>query len=76
MLEGLSPIHLILVLAIVLIVVGPGRLPQTGAALGKALRGFREAVEGKEPAERLDDHPEAPVEDESSPTGDGGDPTS
>ena len=31
---------------IVLIIVGPGRLPDTGAAIGKALRGFKDAVEG------------------------------
>ena len=43
---GLTPAHLIIVLVIVLIIVGPGRLPDTGAAIGKALRGFKDAVEG------------------------------
>jgi sec-independent protein translocase protein TatA len=42
---GLSPAHLIILLVIVLIVVGPGKLPDTGAAIGKALRGFKDAVE-------------------------------
>jgi len=42
---GLTPAHLIIILVIVLIVVGPGRLPETGAAIGKALRGFKDAVE-------------------------------
>jgi sec-independent protein translocase protein TatA len=45
---GLSPAHLVLILAIALIVVGPGRLPETGAALGRALREFRDAVDGKD----------------------------
>jgi TatA/E family protein of Tat protein translocase len=38
---------LVIILAIVLIVVGPGKLPETGAALGRALRGFKDAVEGE-----------------------------
>lgn len=42
---GLTPAHLIIILVIVLIVVGPGKLPETGAAIGKALRGFKDAVE-------------------------------
>jgi len=44
---GLSPAHLILILAVALIVVGPGKLPEAGAALGRALREFREAMDGK-----------------------------
>ena len=45
---GLSPAHLIIILVIVLIVVGPGKLPDTGAAIGKALKGFKDSVEGKD----------------------------
>ena len=48
MLEGLTPTHLILVLAIALIVLGPGKLPEAGAALGQAIRGFRDAASGKD----------------------------
>ena len=43
---GLSPLHLVVILIIVLILVGPGKLPETGAAIGKALRGFKDALEG------------------------------
>ncbi len=43
---ALSPMHLILILIIALFVIGPGKLPETGAALGKALRQFREATNG------------------------------
>ena len=50
MFEGLSPIHLLLVLGIALIVLGPGKLPEVGAALGKAIRGFREAAAGNDEA--------------------------
>ena len=45
---GLSPAHLILIIAVALIVVGPGKLPETGAALGRALREFRQAMDGKD----------------------------
>jgi len=43
---SLSPWHLILLLAIVLLVVGPGRLPETGAAVGRVLRDFKSALAG------------------------------
>ena len=34
---------LVIVLAIVLIVYGPGKLPEVGGAIGKAMREFRKA---------------------------------
>lgn len=43
---AISPIHVLFVLIVGLIVIGPKRLPETGAALGKALREFREAANG------------------------------
>lgn len=50
---ALTPMHLILIVAILLIVVGPGKLPDVGAALGRAAHDFRAASEGREtePAE-------------------------
>lgn len=42
---NIGPWELILVLAIVLIVVGPGKLPQVGQSVGKALQNFRKAKE-------------------------------
>ena len=41
---SIGPGELILVLVIVLIVVGPGRLPLVGSALGKSIREFRSAA--------------------------------
>ncbi len=42
MFEGLfQPTHLILILVIVLIVFGPGKLPEIGGAVGKSLREFK-----------------------------------
>ncbi|MGC8633329.1 MAG: twin-arginine translocase TatA/TatE family subunit [Candidatus Limnocylindrales bacterium] len=47
---ALSPWHVILLLAIALLVLGPGKLPETGAALGKAIRSFQDAASGREEA--------------------------
>ena len=47
--DALSPWHLALLLAIVPLVLGPGKLPETGAAIGCAMSEFRNAVEGKQP---------------------------
>jgi len=40
--------ELIVILVIVLIIFGASRLPQIGSGLGKAIRGFKEALEGKD----------------------------
>jgi sec-independent protein translocase protein TatA len=46
MFEGLfQPLHLIVVLAVVLVVFGPGRLPELGESLGRSIRGFKKALE-------------------------------
>jgi sec-independent protein translocase protein TatA len=43
--EGLfQPTHLIIVLVIVLIVFGPGKLPQIGGAIGQSLREFKRSA--------------------------------
>ena len=43
--EGLfQPMHLILVLVIVLIIFGPGKLPEIGEGLGKSIRSFKKAM--------------------------------
>ncbi|HVA86382.1 MAG TPA: twin-arginine translocase TatA/TatE family subunit [Candidatus Saccharimonadales bacterium] len=41
---GITPLHVILVLVIALIILGPGKLPKVGSALGKSIREFRQAV--------------------------------
>ncbi len=40
---GIGPGELVIVLIIALIVVGPGKLPDVGSALGKSIREFRKA---------------------------------
>jgi TatA/E family protein of Tat protein translocase len=38
-----APLLLLIVLIIVLIVYGPGKIPEVGAAIGRAMREFRRA---------------------------------
>jgi sec-independent protein translocase protein TatA len=45
--EGLlSPTHLVFILVIVLILFGPGKLPELGKGLGKGIKEFKEAMRG------------------------------
>lgn len=39
----LGPMELIIVLVIVMVIFGVGKLPQIGGAMGKAIREFRQA---------------------------------
>lgn len=40
----LTPTHLIIVIAVALLVLGPKRLPAAGRSLGQAIQGFKEAI--------------------------------
>ena len=44
---GMGAPELIIVMVIVMIVFGVGRLPEIGGAMGKAIREFRSTVSGK-----------------------------
>lgn len=41
---GIHPGWFLLLLVVVLIIFGPGRLPELGGAVGKAMREFRKAT--------------------------------
>lgn len=48
MFEGvLQPWHLIIILGIVLIIFGPGKLPELGGALGRGIREFKDSTNDK-----------------------------
>lgn len=53
----MQPTHLLFVLVIALLVLGPKRLPEVGRQLGKGLRDFRSAINGDRPDhhDELDD---------------------
>jgi len=44
----LQPTHLLFILVIALIVLGPKRLPEVGRSLGRGLRDFRSAISGQD----------------------------
>jgi len=52
---GLGTSELMIILVLVLIVFGAGKLPQVGASLGKGLRSFKEGVKGVEDASTAPD---------------------
>ncbi len=55
MFEGLfQPMHLLLILLIVLIVFGPGKLPELGEGLGKSIKAFKKALKDDQPAAALE----------------------
>jgi sec-independent protein translocase protein TatA len=58
----LQPTHLILILVIVLIIFGPGKLPELGKSLGQSIRELRESATG---------HPEPANEQPDKPAGSG-----
>ena len=45
---GFGMPQLILILVIVIVVFGANRLPEIGGAIGKSIRSFKKASEGKE----------------------------
>jgi TatA/E family protein of Tat protein translocase len=55
--NGIGAPELIIILVIALIVVGPGRLPDVGSALGKSIREFRKAATDVNEATSLETTP-------------------
>jgi TatA/E family protein of Tat protein translocase len=51
---ALSPLHLVIILVIALLVIGPGKLPEVGSALGKSIGEFRRAVSDVQESVKLD----------------------
>jgi sec-independent protein translocase protein TatA len=45
---GIGMPELIVILVIVLVVFGAGRLPEIGSALGKGIKNFKRASDGKD----------------------------
>ena len=62
---SIGPMELVILLVLVLVVLGPNRLPEAGRALGRGMREFKDSVTGgSDRAERLPEpEPEAPTRD-------------
>jgi sec-independent protein translocase protein TatA len=45
----LQPTHILLILAVALLVLGPKRLPEVGRAVGRGLHDFKGAINGVSP---------------------------
>jgi sec-independent protein translocase protein TatA len=51
MFSGLeSPMHLLVVLIVAILVLGPKKLPEAARGLGSGIRQFKDSIEGKETA--------------------------
>jgi sec-independent protein translocase protein TatA len=64
----LAPSHILLILVVALIVLGPKRLPEVGRSLGRGLRDFRSGLQGVQDEARgvfhdALDEPSQPPED-------------
>ncbi len=67
-----SPMHLIVILVIVLIIFGPGKLPELGNSLGKSIKNFKKAMDDPDgkidadaAAKKVETEPEIKKIDES-----------
>ena len=56
MIGGIGMPELIIILVIILIIFGAGKLPEIGSGIGKGIKNFKKAT--KEPIENKEDEPE------------------
>ena len=66
---GLGWMELLLILIIVLIVFGAGKLPQIGEGVGKAVKGFKKSVFEPEPQQVTDQQNTSQTEVPPTPAG-------
>jgi sec-independent protein translocase protein TatA len=64
----LQPSHLILILIVALVILGPKRLPDAGRALGQGLKEFKSSINGGHDEDRQ--IPGAPAVEADNPTRD------
>jgi sec-independent protein translocase protein TatA len=62
-----GPLELVIILVIALLILGPGKLPDVGAALGKSIREFRKASSDVQDAVKVDTSPIAPAATPTAP---------
>ena len=62
-----GPLELVIILVIALVILGPGKLPDVGASLGKSIREFRKASSDVQEAVRVDTSPMPPAQTPAAP---------
>jgi sec-independent protein translocase protein TatA len=50
----IGPLELVLILVIVLLLFGAGRIPEIGASIGKGIRAFKRGITGEEEKKAAD----------------------
>jgi sec-independent protein translocase protein TatA len=63
----LQPTHLIILLVVALVFLGPKRLPEAGRALGQGLKEFKNSIGGHDDAAQIPGAVSVPVEDKPAP---------
>ena len=48
MLGGVGPTELVIILFIILVIFGAGKLPEIGGALGKGIKNFKKSIKGED----------------------------
>jgi sec-independent protein translocase protein TatA len=65
----LGPTELILILLIVVLLFGVGRIGKIAGELGSGIRAFREGLQGTDPAKPTDEKPKGPETEGQKPAG-------
>lgn len=53
---GIGMPELLIILVILVVIAGPGKLPQLDSALGRVIRSFKKAAKGKPPGIEGEQH--------------------
>ncbi len=61
---GIGMPELLIILVIILIIFGAGKLPEIGGALGKGIKNFKKSFKEKEEVEEPKDSPKIEKKDE------------
>ncbi len=59
---GLGPMELTIILVIILIIFGAGRLPEIGSGIGKGIKNFKKSLKDTE-SEKIDDNSDDEIKD-------------
>lgn len=54
--RGIGPLEIFLIVVVVLIIFGAGRLPEVGRGIGTAIKEFRGSIGNKDNAEKSDEN--------------------